>query len=264
MGTKWGRTAQDPDQDLLLTYCGSPTPAPTSSASPFRMAGTSTILWVGSTAASTRFLRRSYGRNVDSGTSRLYEDQNCKWKSRNCNSRRWKGNWPFRHDHKNLYIAPYAALAVRARPGHSAFLTHGKPSIHKSMKGNLKMEPLPREVTPIRIFGAVLVVFALAGAYFVASLILGASSAEFSFRPTSPSYYGRVGFYFAVGVLAFYLLTGVGVMLLAKWGYPLFKLFLYVLLLAFPIGTIISYLTLSYMKKHQIKRYFGSRSLVAS
>jgi len=63
-------------------------------------------------------------------------------------------------------------------------------------------------------------------------------------------------FQFLIAVHLFYLSTGVGVVLRTKWGYFLFKAFLYLMLLGFPIGTIISYVGLSYMKRHQLKRYF--------
>ncbi len=108
-------------------------------------------------------------------------------------------------------------------------------------------------IRPIIIFGAVLMLLALL------------SAGVFLFRPGSPVYFLRLyqeGFYFPlsllVGLHMFYLLTGVGVVSLARWGYYLFKFFLYLhLFIAFPIGTIISYFTLSYMRKHQISRYFG-------
>jgi uncharacterized membrane protein YfcA len=54
-----------------------------------------------------------------------------------------------------------------------------------------------------------------------------------------------------------YLITGVGVLTRRKWGYYLFKIFLYVLLLAFPIGTLIGYKSLKYIKRNNIKRLFG-------
>ena len=110
-------------------------------------------------------------------------------------------------------------------------------------------------IRPIKIFGAILVALAFLGAYFFTYLDLTASQS--TFRPNSPSYFGKFGFYFIAGVNIFYLLTGVGVVLLTKWGYFCFKLFLYMMLVAFPIGTLISYVTLSYMKRHQIKRHFG-------
>ncbi len=55
----------------------------------------------------------------------------------------------------------------------------------------------------------------------------------------------------------FYLLPGVGVLTSRRWGYRLFKFFLWVLFFGFPVGTIISYVTLSYMRKHQIQTFFG-------
>jgi hypothetical protein len=109
------------------------------------------------------------------------------------------------------------------------------------------------ELRPIKIFGVVLIIFTFVGTLFF-------------FSPASPGFFfgffeemskSRGALYFLLGTLVFYFLTGLGVVLQKKWGYLLFKLFLYLLFLAFPIGTIISYMTLSYMKRHQIKRYFG-------
>lgn len=109
------------------------------------------------------------------------------------------------------------------------------------------------ELRPIRIFGALLIAFTFVAVFFF-------------FSPTSPGFFfsffeemskSSSALYFLIGTLVFYFLAGLGVVLQKKWGYLLFKLFLYILLLGFPIGTIISYLTLSYMKRHQIKRYFG-------
>jgi putative copper export protein len=66
-----------------------------------------------------------------------------------------------------------------------------------------------------------------------------------------------------VGIsLIYYYLTGIGMILKTKWGYILFKTFLYLALLAFPIGTVISYITLSYIKKNNIKQYFGLNTRV--
>ncbi len=62
---------------------------------------------------------------------------------------------------------------------------------------------------------------------------------------------------FLVLLHLFYLLTGVGVLASTRWGYRLFKFFLWVLFFGFPVGTIISYVTLSYMRKHQIQTFFG-------
>ena len=63
-------------------------------------------------------------------------------------------------------------------------------------------------------------------------------------------------FYFITTIALWYFLTGLGVVGLKKWGYYLFKFFLYILFVSFPIGTVISYKTLKYMKKNNIKDYF--------
>ena len=62
--------------------------------------------------------------------------------------------------------------------------------------------------------------------------------------------------YFLLIVLIWYMATGVGILIRKKWGYYLFKVFLYCLLVSFPIGTIISYLSLKYMKKNNVKDLF--------
>ena len=75
-------------------------------------------------------------------------------------------------------------------------------------------------------------------------------SANFQNRPFYNSYFGIV-------VSIWYLITGIGILLRTKWGYHLFKFFLYVLLFVFPIGTIISYKSLQYMKRNNINKLFG-------
>ena len=63
---------------------------------------------------------------------------------------------------------------------------------------------------------------------------------------------------FAIVVSTWYLVTGIGILSLKKWGYYFFKFFLYFLLVSFPIGTIISYLCLKYMRNNNIKDLFES------
>ncbi len=62
--------------------------------------------------------------------------------------------------------------------------------------------------------------------------------------------------YIGIGLSLWYLTTGIGILMRTKWGYYLFKFFLYSLLLGFPIGTIIAFKSLSYMKKYNIKQFF--------
>jgi len=54
-----------------------------------------------------------------------------------------------------------------------------------------------------------------------------------------------------------YLLGGLGLLKRKKWGYYLFKSFLYFFLISFPVGTIISYKSLKYMKRSDIKALFS-------
>jgi hypothetical protein len=109
------------------------------------------------------------------------------------------------------------------------------------------------EMRPIRILGTALILLTIFGILFF-------------FSPQSPGFFfsffaqmpqSSLPLYLLIGILIFYFLTGVGVVLQRKWGYWLLKATLFMLMLGFPIGTYISYKTLSYMKKHQIKRHFG-------
>jgi hypothetical protein len=59
----------------------------------------------------------------------------------------------------------------------------------------------------------------------------------------------------AVDVLVFS--TGLGVIASTKWGFRLFRVFLYVMLFAFPLGTMVSYVTLRYISRNQIQQYYG-------
>ncbi|MGH7345567.1 MAG: hypothetical protein ACREK4_11690 [Candidatus Rokuibacteriota bacterium] len=107
-------------------------------------------------------------------------------------------------------------------------------------------------VRPIRVFGFVLIALSI--------LSLGA----FTYWLVSHGILGKVisiGFYLPIPLfLLLHVLgfaTGLGVVRFTKWGYRLLKILLYVLLFAFPIGTIVAYLTLSYMKRHHIEEYYG-------
>ncbi len=55
---------------------------------------------------------------------------------------------------------------------------------------------------------------------------------------------------------AFHLMMGLGLLLQKLWGYYLFNLFLYILILGFPLGTYISYKTIQFMKAHKLKNFF--------
>ena len=95
----------------------------------------------------------------------------------------------------------------------------------------------------LRIYGIVLIIL------FVLSLlsILHYSSIEG---------YPKTNQYIGVIISLWYLITGIGILSLKKLGYFLFKFFLFVLFLAFPIGTIISYKSLKYIKENNIKNFY--------
>lgn len=61
-------------------------------------------------------------------------------------------------------------------------------------------------------------------------------------------------FVLLMGLLHFFV--GIGIFYKKKWGYYLFKLYLYLLYLAIPIGTYISLKTLKYIEKYNIRKYF--------
>jgi hypothetical protein len=105
----------------------------------------------------------------------------------------------------------------------------------------------------IKKWGILLIGIGLTGIYFFGSIYFK--------RGLSPlgSGFDIFQFIFALILPVFYLITGIGLLRNAKWGYYMFKALLYSLILAFPIGTIISYQLLPYIKKNEIKKYFVSK-----
>lgn len=68
--------------------------------------------------------------------------------------------------------------------------------------------------------------------------------------------YPKSNQYIGILISLWYLITGIGILSLKKPGYFLFKFFLFVLFIAFPIGTIISYKSLKYIKENNIKNFY--------
>jgi hypothetical protein len=102
-------------------------------------------------------------------------------------------------------------------------------------------------IRPIIIFGYVLIGLSVAGLLFFYWVSL-----QVELKPND--------MYF-IFIAAFgCIIIGIGVIKLTEWGYYLFKFFLYLLLICFPIGTLISYKILKYMKKNDIKSYFFRKS----
>ena len=61
---------------------------------------------------------------------------------------------------------------------------------------------------------------------------------------------------FIIVNLLLYLLLGIGLLNRTRWAYRGLVLFLYVLFMAFPIGTAISYYSLRYARMHHVKDLF--------
>jgi uncharacterized transporter YbjL len=95
----------------------------------------------------------------------------------------------------------------------------------------------------IRVYGFVLIGLFVGCVYAIYVI------SQVQDRPLNSSKLGYV-------ISLWYFITGIGLLARRPWGYYLFKCFLYVLLLAFPIGTIVSYKSLSYIKRHSIKSLF--------
>lgn len=61
---------------------------------------------------------------------------------------------------------------------------------------------------------------------------------------------------FITANLLLYLFLGTGLLKRTRWAYQGLVLFLYVLFVAFPIGTAISYYSLRYIRIHRVKGLF--------
>ncbi len=98
---------------------------------------------------------------------------------------------------------------------------------------------------PINIFGYIISTFGIVG-LAMAPVILGGNGVS------EPVWFIVVGL---LQILLF-LIGGVGIVMRKSWAYYILKLILYWLLIAFPIGTLISVKMLKYVKKNNIKDFF--------
>jgi len=112
-----------------------------------------------------------------------------------------------------------------------------------------------QEMRPIKVIGIALIVFSIVGAWFFFSPLSSGYFFTFFTNISHPRW--MLGF--LITNIVFYFLTGLGVVFQKTWGYWLLKFWLYLCFFAFPIGTIISYIYLSYIKRHRIKQYFYRR-----
>lgn len=100
-----------------------------------------------------------------------------------------------------------------------------------------------KSVRFLKIFGYILI------ALFIGGIITIYASSSAQNKPFYDHYWG-------ITISGWYLITGIGILARKRWGYFLFNFFLYVLLLAFPIGTIISYKSLRYIESNNIQNLF--------
>ena len=99
---------------------------------------------------------------------------------------------------------------------------------------------------PINIFGYVISTLGIVGLVMAPTIFL--ADEEFP----QPAWFIVVG---VIQILAF-LIGGVGIIMRKPWAFYILKLILYWLLIAFPIGTLISVKMLRYMKKNNTKHFF--------
>ena len=97
---------------------------------------------------------------------------------------------------------------------------------------------------PVRTGGIVLVTIGVAGFWFHFEHL------------TDPQFR-----WFILVTTSWHLITGLGVILQKMWGYYLLKFYLYVLLLAIPIGTYIAWKSLTYLRENEIENFFGRKAL---
>jgi len=96
----------------------------------------------------------------------------------------------------------------------------------------------------LNIYGFILILFFLGSIYSIyISSNIGYLSGEI--------------YFFGVVVSLWYLATGIGILARKKWGYYLFKSFLYILFIAFPVGTLISFYSLKYIRANTITNQFN-------
>lgn len=95
------------------------------------------------------------------------------------------------------------------------------------------------------------VMFLLAAVCVSATLILSANEG----KPLYSDFFG-------IGMAIWCLLVGMGLLSRSMWGYYLLKTLLFILVLGFPIGTLISYYSLKYMRNNNVKKFFKTDEVV--
>lgn len=93
---------------------------------------------------------------------------------------------------------------------------------------------------PLRCFAYFLIFIAFLG---LLTLVLALSEIKFLSLVWS----------FVVSVSFFHFVLGIGVLLGKKWAFTIFKSYLYLLYIGFPIGTYVAHKTLKYIEENRIE-----------
>ena len=114
-----------------------------------------------------------------------------------------------------------------------------------------------RMVTAIKVIGLVWLGLAAYGSYLFWTAFLSQGSPSFVGTGTTMS---KLFVFAGTFWILLNILVAIGMLFHKKWGFILVRAYLYILLLGIPIGTAISILLLSYLKKQEIREYFGYQS----
>ncbi len=102
---------------------------------------------------------------------------------------------------------------------------------------------------PIQTFGISLLFIGAAGVFI------------YFLMHNSPNFVSPFKVFF-ICMVAWHLLTGVGIIIRKIWGFYLLKFYLYILMLGFPIGTKTAKKMFKYMEENQIKDLFFNRGIL--
>lgn len=104
------------------------------------------------------------------------------------------------------------------------------------------------KLKPIRTFGSIL---AVAGIFGIFALLAELNAPKLDMG----------GIFFLIFMTTWHLISGLGILLRKKWGFILMKLYLYILYLGFPLGTLLAIRILSYIKENEIKDFFTRKEI---
>ena len=121
------------------------------------------------------------------------------------------------------------------------------PSVFKEETCYLKVIDMQKGERFLNIYGYVFLAIFVGCLYTLYALSKLENVASFSYV-------------FDISFTLWYLITGYGILKRKRWALYFFKFFLYIFFLGFPIGTIISFMSLKYIKNNNISALFNGYS----